>query len=94
MYIPHVNRVCMEVGRLSPSLCPKGTSIPAPWARKRGTVLKSAVVGFRVPSSAGRTYGKKGNSWLISHTSHFGFLPQSAYYYLLVSSKHHSVYSA
>ena len=64
MYIPHIHRVCMEVGRISPSLCPQGTSIPAPCAGKRETVLKSAVLGFRLPRSAGRTYGKKktGNS--------------------------------
>ena len=47
MYIPHVNRVCMEVGRLSPSLCPKGTSIPAPWAGKRGIVLEVCSGGIQ-----------------------------------------------
>lgn len=48
MYPVHVNRVYMKLGRISPSLCPKGTSFPSPWARKTGILLEWDLGGFWV----------------------------------------------
>lgn len=55
-----------------PVSVPKGLPFLLLGLEREGLSWKSAVVGFRVPSSAGRTYGKKKRK-LLAYLSYFSF---------------------
>lgn len=75
MYKLHVNRVLREAGGISPSLCPKGTSTPAPRARKRNSLGSLQLWALGCLPMQGKSIKKNNrNSGLISRTS-FSFFP-------------------